>query len=229
MEYRPTAPCGSTRRSGADGSPPGNAAASVSVVDLRASKIGKVRIVYFPDADVPEELRAQVFGLHDLVWPRDTPTGSDPTHDPALRPTSVLIIDGDRVVATLDILSKQVTHRGRSYAVSGLSSVTTDPAYRGHGHGRGLVEAARELTAAAGADLGIFSCDPPLQQFYERAGWQRLVGTVLIGGTPEAPLRSDQLGKVTMGAFLSPRAKRDARTFLGCRLELYPGEIDKLW
>ena len=56
-----------------------------------------------------------------------------------------------------------------------------------------------------------------------------LPGTVLVGGTPEAPFPSDQFDKVTMARFFSPHARTLADTFVGCRIELYPGEIDKLW
>jgi GNAT superfamily N-acetyltransferase len=141
----------------------------------------------------------------------------------------MLLLDEGRVVSALDILSKEITHRGQRYAASGLSTVVTDEVLRGKGYGRHLVEAARAVIATSGADLGIFTCDLPLQAFYERAGWQVLTGTVLIGGTPEAPFPSDQFEKVTMGRFFSARANEFAGTFVGCRIELYSGEIDKLW
>jgi hypothetical protein len=54
---------------------------------------------------------------------------------------------------------------------------------------------------------------------------------VLVGGTPDAPFPSDQPGfdKVTMGDFFSAAARREHGLFLGARIDLYPGEIDKLW
>jgi GNAT superfamily N-acetyltransferase len=141
----------------------------------------------------------------------------------------MLLIDEGRVVSALDILSKELVHCGQRYAASGLSTVVTDEALRGRGYGLKLVEAAREAIAASGVDLGIFTCDTPLRTFYERAGWQVLPGTVLVGGTPEAPFPSDQFDKVTLASFFSAKARRFADTFVGCRIELYPGEIDKLW
>jgi aminoglycoside 2'-N-acetyltransferase I len=189
-----------------------------------------VRIVSCPEAEVPPELRTQVLALQRQAWPYDDePPGPGPTHDPALRPLSMLLLDDGRVLSALDILSKEITHQGRRFAASGLSTVVTDEGLRGRGYGLRLVEAAREAIAASGADLGIFTCDLPLQAFYERAGWELLPGTVLVGGTPEAPFPSDQFEKVTMARFFSPRARQYAETFVGCRVELYPGEIDKLW
>jgi aminoglycoside 2'-N-acetyltransferase I len=186
-----------------------------------------MEIVVSPEADVPLDLRLQVVALQDHAWPADQPTR--PTHDPALRPLSMLLVDGGCVVAALDILSKEIVHRSERYAASGLSTVVTDRAHRGKGYGRQLVEAARRVIAASGADLGIFTCDRPLQAFYERAGWQVLVHTVLIGGTPSAPFPSDQFDKVVMACFFSARACDAAASFAGARIELYPGEIDKLW
>jgi aminoglycoside 2'-N-acetyltransferase I len=188
-----------------------------------------VDILAWPEAEVPRQLRSQVNALRDEAWPPDQPSESGRGHDPALRPLSMLLVDDGRVLAALDILSKQITHRGEQYAASGLSTMVTDSAERGHGHGRALARAARERMSSTGADLGLFTCDPPLQGFYEGAGWQVLPGTVLVGGTPQAPLPSDQFDKITMGCFFSARARASAAAFIGCRIELYPGEIDKLW
>ncbi|MCZ0971746.1 hypothetical protein O1L55_10350 [Streptomyces albulus] len=58
--------------------------------------------------------------------------------------------------------------------------------------------------------MGLFTCDRPLRAFYESAGWHHLPGTVLVGGTPQAPFPSDRPGfdKVTMADFFSPRARQ---------------------
>jgi len=188
-----------------------------------------MRIVTFPEADVPVELRDQVVRLQDQAWPSAGPTGSAAWHDPALHPRSVLLVDGDRVVAALDILSKELMHGGQSWAASGLSTVVTDEGLRRRGYGVRLVEEARRLIAASDADLGIFTCDRELQTFYERAGWRHLPGTVIVGGTLETPFPSDRLDKVTMACFFSSRARAASASFEGCRIELYPGLVDTLW
>jgi GNAT superfamily N-acetyltransferase len=188
-----------------------------------------VEIVSWPEADVPPDLRLQALALQDQEWPSFRPAEPGPRHDPALHPVSMLLVDDGRVLAALDILSKEITRCGQRYAASGLSTVVTDPTRRRQGHGRALVEAARDAIAASGADLGIFTCDSPLQAFYESAGWQVLPGTVLVGGTPAAPFPSDQFDKVTMACFFTARAQASAPAFVGCRIELYPGDIDRLW
>lgn len=188
-----------------------------------------MRIVTFPEAEVPRDLRLQVVAMQDEAWPLDQPEGSTPGHDPVLRPLSMLLVERGQVLAALDVLSKEIVHGGKRFAASGLSTVVTDPGHRGKGYGRRLVAAALRVMADSGADLGIFTCDRHLLPFYERAGWEWLPGTVLIGGTPEAPFPSDQFDKVTMAAFFSRRALVAAQSFVGARVELYPGEVDRLW
>jgi hypothetical protein len=54
---------------------------------------------------------------------------------------------------------------------------------------------------------------------------------VLIGGTAQAPFPSDRPGfdKVTMADFFSPAGRQARPAFPHSRIELHPGEIDKLW
>ena len=190
-----------------------------------------MEIISAPEADVPPPLRQQVRKLQRQAWPSDRPDEGGPSHDPALQPVSMLLVSDGRVITALDILSKDILHSGQSYSASGLSTVVTDKALQGRGYGRRLVEAAYAAIEKSGIDLGIFTCDTPLRSLYERDRWRVLPGTVLIGGTPEAPFPSDQDGfdKVTIGRFFSERAQRNQASFLGSRIALYPGEIDKLW
>lgn len=184
-----------------------------------------MQLLCYPEAEVPEPLRRQVLRLRAQAW---SPDGAD-FHDPALRPLSMLLVLDGEVRSALDVLSTTVVHAGSRYEASGLSTVVTDQAHRGAGYGSRLVAAAKTLIGTSGADLGLFTCDRPLQAFYESAGWTALTDAVLVGGTREHPFPSDQFDKVTMAAFFSETAVRNAAQFEHCRIELYPGEIDKLW
>ncbi|MER6125795.1 GNAT family N-acetyltransferase [Streptomyces sp. NPDC001795] len=193
-----------------------------------------MHILSFPEEVTPSDLRVQVRELQEEAWPTTSgpPTPPDePAHDPALRPLSMLLVADGTVLAALDILSKEISHAGRRYAAGGLSTVVTRREARGRGYGRRLVVAAREKMIAQRMDLGLFTCDRPLQAFYERAGWRLLPGAVLVGGTPQDPFPSDWRGfdKVTMAGFFSAEGRRARESFQGSRIELYPGEIDKLW
>ncbi|MGV4981124.1 GNAT family N-acetyltransferase [Streptomyces sp. NRAIS4] len=194
-----------------------------------------MHILSFPEQATPGHLRVQVRELQEQAWPSrpGSPAPADaPSHDPALRPLSMLLVDEEStVLAALDILSKEIVHTGRRYAAGGLSTVVVGRKSRGRGYGRRLVAAAREAMITRGLDVGLFTCDSLLQAFYESAGWRVLPGTVLIGGTPGDPFPSDQPGfdKVTMADFFSADARQAEPSFHHSRIELYPGTIDKLW
>jgi aminoglycoside 2'-N-acetyltransferase I len=189
-----------------------------------------IQILSYSEAATPLELRAQVVLMQRDAWPSPGPD-ADFDHDSALHPQSMLLVDDGTVLAALDILFKELVHAGHRYQAGGLSTVVTRRDGRGQGHGHRLVTAAREAMAASHLDLGLFTCDRPLQGFYERAGWRLLPGAVIMGGTRHHPFPSDQPGfdKVTMGAFFSPWARSHRLSFLDSTIELYPGEIDKLW
>lgn len=190
------------------------------------------KLLAFAQSDMPDALRVQVARLESEAWPGGTHAPPMSTfHDPALDPVLLLLVEDEQALASLAILRKEIQHAGKTFAAVGLSAVTTRADLRGRGLGHRLVVAARERLAREAADLAIFTCDRPLQGFYERAGWQHLPGTVIVGGTPAAPCRSDRPGldKVTMAAFFSDRARAHRREFVGADVDLFPGEIDRLW
>jgi GNAT superfamily N-acetyltransferase len=191
------------------------------------------QIAIFAAADTPADYRVQIDALERDAWPpalgADNSSGAG--HDPRLNPTTVVLVADATVVAALTILSKPLVHAGHEYRAGGLSAVVTLGSARRQGHGVRLVETVRTLMSEHGFDLGLFTCDRPLTTFYERAGWEVLPGTVLVGGTPDAPFPSDQPGfdKVALGAFFSEPAKMQRASFDRARIGLYSGSIDKLW
>jgi GNAT superfamily N-acetyltransferase len=191
-----------------------------------------VRLRWFAESAVPDRLRGQVLDLLDETWPPAQPSDRRwPVHDPALGPDILLLLDGDRVLASLAVLRSPLQHAGQRFAVGGLSSVVTRSDSRRQGLGRQLVAEAHRGIAADGLDLAVFTCDRHLRAFYEDAGWKVLPGAVLVGGTRAAPLRSDapQFDKVTMADFFSARARAARDRFASADVELYPGDIDRLW
>jgi GNAT superfamily N-acetyltransferase len=174
---------------------------------------------------VAAEIIRQVAAAQTAVY------GSPAVHDPALSPVTLALVEGDVVIGALDVLTKDLSHAGQQYRASGLSWVLTALEQRGHGYGRRLVRDAMQYLSRSPIDLVIFTCDRPLQHFYESAGYVCMPQTVLVGGTPGNPFPSDQPGfdKVTMASFISDRARLHSSDFAHCHVELYPGDIDKLW
>ncbi|GLV86620.1 hypothetical protein Slala03_63090 [Streptomyces lavendulae subsp. lavendulae] len=189
-----------------------------------------LRLAAYPQAELPAELARQVAGIEARVWP-----GSRFGHDPLLRPRVLVLLDGDGVVGgSLTLLYKEVPCGGRVRRAAGLSGVVTRPEWCGRGLGGRLVAGARAvLDADPAVDLALFSCDRPLAAFYERAGFERLPGTVLVGGTPDEPLATDAPGfdKEVLGAFFAAGADggADRAALSGSRVALHPGTVDRLW
>lgn len=191
-------------------------------------------IVTYPEGETPQHLRRQVRAAQEEAWPSDDEADAvslAAVHDPALQPLSMLLVDGDTVLSALDLLFKQIRHEGWSLAAAGLSTVVTPVGYRGRSFGHMLATHACRAMPDFGADLGLFTCDRPLKPFYEACGWEALPGAVLVGGTPEDPFPSDSPGmdKITLGAFFSPVALQARTAFLGARIPLHSGLIDRLW
>ena len=72
------------------------------------------------------------------------------------------------------------------------------------------------------------ACAPERAALYGRAGWEPIPGACLVGGTREAPFRSGDLGLVTLGMFLSPRAREHAADFAHADIVLELGR-GQLW
>jgi aminoglycoside 2'-N-acetyltransferase I len=189
------------------------------------------RVELFDENDVPAAWRAQTDRLRESAWPSPTGDRSGSRHDRALSPQTLLLLDGVDVVAALDVLTKDITHAGAVFRARGISAMVTDPDRRRQRLGHRLAAAAHDVIANGGVDLGIFTCDRPLAPFYEGAGWPVLPGAVLIGGTVDDPFPGDQPGfdKVTLADFFSPASVAARGAFVGARIELYPGVIDRLW
>jgi GNAT superfamily N-acetyltransferase len=192
-----------------------------------------VEILTRPEREVPADLRLQVLALQQEAWPPtdspEEPPAGHTGHDPRLRPLSLLLVDEGRVLAALDVLSKELPHCGESYLAAGLATVVTARAERRRGHGLRLIRAARRVMQENGSDLALFTCDTPLAGFYEAGGYEVLPRTVLIGGTPDDPFPSDRFDKITLWAPFTPLAREHEADFRGARVALYPGPIDRLW
>ncbi len=188
-------------------------------------------VLIVPQEELALDLKAQVIALLERAWPSGRGVEEQlraPLHDPERRPLAALLIDGGVVVGYLAIPSATIRHRGRDYRASGLSAVVTHPERRRRGHGQRLVVAARAAIVAGGADLGLFTCDPPLVPFYVGCGWEAMPRTAVVGGTRERPFPAAPLGKRTLMGFFSAHARAHRRDFEGATLQLELREGD-LW
>lgn len=183
---------------------------------------GEVESVVYNDS--PDDLRRRFALLRHRADPAKRPLPGEtvpPQHDPALNAISFYsCVDGD-VVSYAAVVRKTITHGEQAFDIAGISSVVTDPVFRGRGFGIRTVSAATRWIERSGADFGIFTCDPPLTRFYAQAGgWPVARDVVLVGGRSEAALRSDTLGKVVLMRFLTGKALDAASILSSATIDL---------
>ncbi|HEX8095803.1 hypothetical protein [Jatrophihabitans sp.] len=84
-------------------------------------------LLSFREAEAPPDLRAQIVALQRVMGPGITRDISRTTHDQIMRPVTMILAVNQVVVASLDVLSKEIVHAGQRYEASGLSWVITAP------------------------------------------------------------------------------------------------------
>lgn len=144
-----------------------------------------------------------------------------PEHAPELDALSFYLAEGDRVISYAGVVHIPIQHADQGFLVAGLSCVATDPAYQRRGLGARVVAAATQAILDSTADLGLFTCDPPLVPFYTRAGgWSPASDVVLIGSRYPGALTSLLLQKAVLLRLVSERARRAAPHFARATIDL---------
>jgi len=187
-------------------------------------------ILSYPQAALPPDLKRAALQILEAAWPSGRSLEerlSRPLHDPRNTPECMLLRVKGEVVAYLAIPTKTIEHAGVPYTAAGLSAVATHRAHQRRGYAGRLVTAARERIAAAGIDLGVFTCDTPLAPFYVARGWELMPSTVVVGGSRGRPFRADSMDKRTLMGFFTPHAQSHRAAFedADIYLELRDGDL----
>jgi aminoglycoside 2'-N-acetyltransferase I len=189
-----------------------------------------IEVIVCPEEKLPDDLRRQTLAAMRAEWPAafsGAKADRAQLNDPDLHATICALVEDGQLASHASVPWKLIAHRGEPYKAYGLSGVLTVPAYRGRGYGERVVRAATAFMERDGADIGLFTCDPPLRAFYERCGWNLLEGASLVGGTRARPFPSDTLGKLTFARFFSAHAQARRDDFAGAAiwLELREGDL----
>ena|GEM_PF-306461 len=168
----------------------------------------------YPDADQTlDELPPPTALTIDDEVPR--------VHDAALDAISFYSRVGSTMISYAGVVRKTISHDGQQFAVAGLSCVMTDKDYWGRGFGSQTVVAATRWIEHSDTDFGIFTCDPPLAPFYERAGsWPVVPDVVLIGSAEEGALCSADLGKAVLMRLFSQKARSSEKRLRNTTINL---------
>lgn len=139
----------------------------------------------------PSDLNWQAVSFLRMEWPWIEGGFPRQTQAAEMTPTHFALVKEGFLLSYAAVVSTQLTHGGVVYATCGLGSVFTYPACRGKGYGKLIVDAATRFMSQTSADIGLLFCQPKLQEFYSRSGWQALMETPLFLDTSCTP--SDSL------------------------------------
>lgn len=170
-----------------------------------------------------EALRFAIARLQHRAYPALIPPPEEtftPEHDPALDALSFYLADNGRIISYAAVVHLSVIHAGETYRASGLSCVATDPDFRRRGLGTRVIAVATRAILDSDADLGLFTCDPPLTDFYTQVGWSLAPNVVLIGNRMPGALSSATLGKGVLIRLISARAQAAAESLEQSVLDL---------
>lgn len=160
----------------------------------------------------PYALQREIAVMLHRVWPDACPMPGatiPKAHDKELHARSFYSYIDGKLISYAGVVRKTIRHDGQTFNIAGLSSVATDPAYRGQGLGLRTVSAATQwIEKQSDIDFGIFTCEPSLAIFYNRAGaWSVVSDVALIGSRDEDALSSQSLDVVVLMRLLSEKAK----------------------
>lgn len=176
-----------------------------------------------PYVDLPCSVQLDVHLLMHKVWGDPLLPPSDPIvspHNIDYSPCSCTVYVNGILASYAAVLTFPVAHHGVTFLASGLSCVATSPDFERHGFGSLAVNAATQHILHSSVDIGLFTCDPPLKEFYFRSGWQSVDNLQLISHSGIDALCSRSMGKVVFLKLVSPFALKNADLFFDDVLNL---------
>lgn len=135
----------------------------------------------WPHAELTDEQALAIGTLMVKTWPRPEKDAAFrarqmqslaamPCPSPATSSRSLVICEGDRVVAHASMQPREIeTSRGKLW-VLGLAGVCTDPTVRGHGLGKRIARAALGMIDDGLVEFSLFQTSHEVRPFYERLG-----------------------------------------------------------
>ena len=167
----------------------------------------------YPTNEMPAHLKWQILSFLRIEWPNGF-TGPNRLRDWISReedhPVSFTLVERNILISHAEVVWKYLEHAGQTYKVYGLAGVFTYPAFRGQGYGTRVVALATAYIDRNDADVGMLFTQPHLKGFYSRNGWLPMEKTVVLIGSNQDPVVSDQL---LLMRFVSEKGKKNRTAF----------------
>ena len=88
---------------------------------------------------------------------------------------------GGAAICYVGVILRDARWDNRSVKVGGIGGVKTHPAFRGRGFATAAIRLALDYFHGQGdVDFGLLVCEAGLVPFYERLGWRRFPGELLV-------------------------------------------------
>jgi GNAT superfamily N-acetyltransferase len=88
---------------------------------------------------------------------------------------------GGEALCHVGVFLREARWNGRAVKVGGIGGVKTHPASRGRGFATAAIRQALDFFQEQGdVDFALLVCEPDLIPFYERLGWRRFPGDLLV-------------------------------------------------
>jgi len=141
-----------------------------------------MRIEMMSAADVPPAMRGALRALSAAVYPPEV-VATLPGRDLAWarQQQSILVWEDGRLVAHVGLVVREVVLDGQGMRIGGIGGVMTHPAAQRQGYASAMLRRAADCFASDPAIAFALLCCPPQRvSFYERLGWRRFGGTLLV-------------------------------------------------
>ena len=162
----------------------------------------------YEDASFPSDLNWQAVSFMRVEWPWINGGMFKQTHAAERNPRHFALVEEGLLLSYATVIHTHLTHAHVEYTVCGLGSVFTYPACRSKGYGRLIVDAATRSIEQSSADLGLLFCQPALEGFYAKSGWQAFKDTPLFLDS-----LSQESASLKMMLFLSEKAQAGRAAF----------------
>jgi aminoglycoside 2'-N-acetyltransferase I len=134
-------------------------------------------------ADLTADEQSALRTLSLAVYPPETPAvWPGRAIEWAPHQWSVIGFDADGVaLCYVGVILREARWNDRGVRVGGIGGVKTHPASRGRGFATTAMKRALDFFQEQGdVDFGLLVCEPSLVPFYERLGWRRFPGDLLV-------------------------------------------------
>ncbi|MBI4130197.1 GNAT family N-acetyltransferase [Candidatus Roizmanbacteria bacterium] len=161
---------------------------------------------------IPAHLKWQILSFQRLVWPEGF-RGRDEFH-----PVTFVLTDNDVLLSHLQVVWKNLEHRGILYKTYGFSGVFTYPSHRRKGFASELIKAgSKRIEKQGDADIIFFTTT--IEGLYEKAGFEKLEKAKVLTGDQQKP---ELYQEISYARFVSVKGRRGRTDFM--EYPIYFGE-----